>query len=280
MSIVDCFLPWLEKVHQAGLNPRIKAIHLPRLETADDRRGEFCAVELDDGSMGLSYALLDGTLHKLHAADLEGRMAGRDAIEWLRDSSADDLVAATLGFATVNAITRHVFDRAGFKPAASGDSFGGLAPGGGDHVGMVGFFSPIVPRIVATGAALTVLELKPEYAGDFDGYRVTLNREDLAVCNKIICTSTVLLNNTLQSVMSQCTGAERFVLLGPGASCLPDPLFRMGVMALAGAWISDPVAVIDALNSGESWSRHAYKFVLAQNDYPGLDQLLANCQAG
>jgi len=30
-------------------------------------RGEFCAIELDDGSLGLSYALLDDTLERMLA---------------------------------------------------------------------------------------------------------------------------------------------------------------------------------------------------------------------
>jgi hypothetical protein len=33
--------------------------------SASDGKGEFCALELDDGSLGLSYVLLDDTLARL-----------------------------------------------------------------------------------------------------------------------------------------------------------------------------------------------------------------------
>ncbi|ENO95713.1 hypothetical protein C667_17601 [Thauera phenylacetica B4P] len=38
--------------------PRVRALHLPPPEAAESRNGEFCALELDDGALGLSYVLL------------------------------------------------------------------------------------------------------------------------------------------------------------------------------------------------------------------------------
>ena len=38
--------------------PRVRALHLPRPETLDSRRGEFCALELEDGTLGLAFVLL------------------------------------------------------------------------------------------------------------------------------------------------------------------------------------------------------------------------------
>ncbi len=278
MSIAEQFMPYLERIAFAGISARVKAVHLPRLDTADSRRGEFCAIELEDGALGLSYALLDDTLQRLYSSDLPARAVGMDAFELAQAWTRDDRVERSLGFASANAIARRLFDRAGFKPAACGDSFGGLEPATGDHVGMIGFFSPLVPRIVATGAGLTVLELKAELAGNFDGYRVSLDPSDLASCNKVMCTSTVLLNHSLESVLSHCVSASRITVLGPGAGCLPDALFAHGVTALAGSWIDNPTGVIDALASGESWSPHAFKFLLEPAAYPGLEGLLARCQ--
>ena len=71
--------------------------------------------------------------------------------------------------------------------------------------------------------------------------------------------------------------ARHFALIGPGAGCLPDPLFAQGVTLLGGSWISDAPAFAAALASGAEWGRHAFKFALARDAYPGFDALLARC---
>ena len=57
---------WLVDAAQridAALGPaRVKRIVLPPLADRPGKEGEFCAVELDDGSVGLALTLLDGTL--------------------------------------------------------------------------------------------------------------------------------------------------------------------------------------------------------------------------
>jgi hypothetical protein len=47
-----------------------------------------------------------------------------------------------MGLAAANALTRCLFDRAGYRPPASGDSLGALNPQPGDHIGMIGLFTP------------------------------------------------------------------------------------------------------------------------------------------
>ena len=274
MKIVEAFIDCFERAAAAGLRPRVRRVCLPRLEVVDSRRGEFCALELDDGTLGLSYVLLGDTLERLHASVGLEALAGCEALDVARGWASGDSVSRTLGFAAINALTRSLFDRAGFAPTGKADSLGGIQAGPGDHVGMVGHFTPLIPRLLATGARLTVIELKPELLGEREGYRVTSNARELGGCNKVLSTSTVLLNGTLESVLANCRGAEKLVLLGPGASCLPDPLFSRGVHCLAGSWIVDPAGVVESLALGESWSTHARKFVLPREAYPGLEQLL------
>ena len=274
MKIVADFMSCFERAALAGLRPRIRRVCLPRPEVIDSRKGEFCALQLDDGAIGLAYVLLGDTLARLQVSSALDVLAGCDAREVAGGWASADPVTRTLGFAAVNALTRSLFDRVGFAPGEKADSLGGIEPGRGDHVGMVGHFTPLIPRLLASGARLTVIELQPERFADHPGYRVTADDSELLDCNKVLCTSTVLLNDTLDPILARCRGAERLVLLGPGASCLPDPLFSRGIDGLAGSWVVDPVAVVDSLAHGESWSRHARKFVLAQEDYPGLGSLL------
>lgn len=257
--------------------PRVRALHLPPVPWTGSKDGEFGALELETGALGLSYLLLDDTLASIGAA--AGVVQGADPLALLRwwadagDDAAASPARAALGFAAANALTRELFDRAGFVPPAAGDSIGGLDPQPGEPIGMVGYFPPLVKQVLARGARLTVLELRAELAGEREGHTVTLEPQDLAGCTQVLCTSTVLLNHTLERVRAACRAARRFVLVGPGAGCLPDPLFAAGVTALGGTWIRDRDAFVQALATGAPWGGATFKFLLTAADYPGWDRL-------
>jgi hypothetical protein len=275
MNIADEMLQTLARAFTDTPAPRVRALHLPPAKWDGSKDGEFGALELDDGSLGLSYVLLDGTLAALVSGAQGAGLIGADALAVARGWAQGRGAERTLGFAAVNALTRHLFDRAGFVPPAAADSIGGLAPQPGEHIGMVGYFPPLVGQVTACGARLTVLELKAALAGRSDGFRITLDPRALEGCDKLLSTSTVLLNDTLDEVLSHCASARAFAMIGPGASCLPDPLFRRGVTLLGGVWIEQAGAFKHALAAGQPWGRHARKFALARTGYPGIEALLA-----
>src|SRR5690606_14312888 len=107
-----------------------------------------------------------------------------------------------------------------------------------------------------------VLELRADLAGEQPHCTVSLDPAVLRSCDKVLMTSTTLLNHTLDGLLAQCRQASRIALIGPGAGCLPGPLFRAGVTTLAGAWIVDAAAFKQALAIGAPWGRHARKFAL------------------
>lgn len=89
-----------------------------------------------------------------------------------------------------------------------------------------------------------------------------LDPRDLNACDKVLSTSTVLLNHTLDEVLANCRQARRLALIGPGAGCLPGVLFEAGVTTLGGTWITDPSGFKQAMQQGLPWSRFARKFAL------------------
>ena len=153
------------------------------------------------------------------------------------------------------------------------DSIAGLDPQPGEHIGMVGFFPPLVKPVTEHGARLTVLELRADLAGSHPGFEVTLDPAALQACDKVLMTSTVLLNDTLDAVLAHCSRAHVFAMIGPGASCLPDALFARGVTLMGGVWIEQPDAFKMALAAGMPWGPHVRKFALERGDYPGVDAL-------
>jgi uncharacterized protein len=247
----------------------VRALHLPAAPLRDSKDGEFGAIELDDGTLGLSYVLLGGTLAGLNRGGLARGLAGADALSLARRWTDADPAWQALGFAAVNALTRRMFDRAGFVPPPAADSIAGLDPQPGEAVGMVGLFPPLVPQILARGARLTVLELRRELAGAREGYTVSLDPAALAGCRKVLATSTVLLNRSFDAVAEAVRGAAVFALVGPSAGCLPDALFARGVTVVGGTWVGDGPALTAALAAGRPWAGSTRKFSLAAAAYPG-----------
>ena len=278
MSVAYPVRNWLVEAAQridAALGPaRVQRVVLPPLADKPGREGEFCAVQLDDGSVGLAFTLLDGTLAALHARGDRGRV-GRMAMELVRGYAAGDGAARALGLATINALTRRLFDRAGFVSDDSIDSFGSLALEPGDRLGMVGHFTPLIEQARALGIPVTVLELKVELVREEPGLVVTLDPARLAGCNKIVSTSTLLLNDTFEAVAGCWRSADAVAIVGPSAGCPPDPLFAAGVSAVGAAWVIDAEAFLARVAAGEKWDETSRKVTLTPQRYPGLDALLA-----
>ncbi|HRO58824.1 MAG TPA: DUF364 domain-containing protein [Burkholderiaceae bacterium] len=263
-------LELVARIDRRDALPPVAALHLPPAFTRGTREGEFCAVELEGGAIGLSYLLLGDTFDAMQRAQASLRIAGMPARElagWYRDV---DPVRRTLGFAAVNAVSQHWFRQSGFVFDWATDSIGRLDPQPGERIGMIGLFGPLTDRIVAAGARLTVLELDPRKLGDFDGYRVTVNPRELAGCAKVLSTTTILLNDTLGSVLEACRDARWLALVGPGGGCLPDPLFARGVTLLGGTAVVDRDGFAAALTRGEAWSRFARKYCIERERYAGF----------
>ena len=133
--LTDAVLHHLATALGPGPVPRVRALHLPPSPGTGSKDGEFGALELDDGSLGLSYVLLDNTLAQLSQAGLPG-LLGASALDvaqgWRHGSSS----ARTLGFAAVNALSRHVLNRRGIVPPAASAQVGQLCDGPGDADGI------------------------------------------------------------------------------------------------------------------------------------------------
>lgn len=264
-----------QRIDRALGPARVERIVLPPLADRPGREGEFCAVQLDDGSVGLAFALLEDTLAALHAAP-RGRAGRGAAMDLVRGYVSADLPARTLGLAAINALTRRLYDRAGFKPDHAADSFGSLALKPGDRLGMVGHFTPLITQARALGIPVTVLELKADLVREAPGLVVTLEPRRLADCNKFVSTSTLLLNDTFEQVSALWRGADAAAIVGPSAGCPPDALFARGVSAVGTVWIADPQALLGRLAAGEKWGAASAKVTLAPQRYAGLEALLAS----
>lgn len=274
-TIASRYVGLAERIAARLDSPRVRALHLPPPDPAPAKDAEFCAIELDDGAIGFSYVLTDAVAPLLRAAPDAGALAGVEATVLARGFAESDPAKKALGFAAINALSQQLFSRANWLPPAAGDSLGEIEPATGEHIGMIGFFRPLVQRIREARARLTILELRPELAGEHGDFRVTLDPAELASCDKVVSTCTVLLNDTLDAVLAACRNARHFAIVGPTAGCLPDPLFARGVDTIGGRRVVDAKGFRDAFRRGDKWGACAVKYVIARADYPGVDWLLA-----
>ena len=281
-SFATQLLSQLETIAQRFKPSPIARLHVPAdlCESAPARDAAFCAVELQDGSFGLSYLLLGDTLRRMllqpgPAAPLAGRCPLALAHKF---TSADGLERA-LALASINALTDSVWRQIGFEPPRAANSLGDVQLSKVDHLGMIGFFPPLVRQVQAIAARLTVVELDQatvlRQRARFPGVAITLDRSTLATCNVVVGTSTMLLNDTLDAMLAVATAAQRFAVIGPSAGLWPDPLFARGVTLTGGTRIVDGPQFLTAMASGGSWSGAAHKFALSAADWPGWRRLLA-----
>lgn len=267
----------LDAIAQRWPTARVRRLHVPRrAPDAGELDAEFCAIELTDGSFGLSYVMLGNTLQALlaaHGSTSEAPLTGADPMALARRLAGGSEVERAMALAAVNAMTDSVWRRIGYEPPQAGNSLGDVSLGPDDHLGMIGFFPPLVQRVAEAGGRLSVVEMN---AGMVERQRarypqitIGLDRGLLAPCNTVVGTSTMLLNDSLDAMLAAAPHASRFAVIGPSAGLWPDALFERGVTLLGGTRITDPQAFADAMAAGESWSAATRKFAIARDGWPG-----------
>ena len=282
--LASALLAQLQAIAVRFAPARVARLHVPADAPGDaggPKDAKFCAIELEDGAFGLSYILLGDTLDALAGAHAGGglRLAGAEPLQLAQYFSGGSLVERAVALAAINALTDSVWRQVGYQPPPARNSLGDVELGATDHLGMIGFFPPLVRRVLALGGRLSVLELDEAMVRRqqerFPGVHITLERSALLDCNKVVGTSTMLLNDTLDAMLAAAPLAQEFALIGPSAGLWPDALFARGVTLLGGTRVRDGAAFADAMARGTSWSAAATKFAIPRAHWPGWQQLLA-----
>ena len=281
--LANALLSQLESIATRFPPPRVARLHVPA-DAPDDANGpkdaKFCAIELEGGAFGLSYILLGDTLDALTRGHSSGALlplAGADPLLLARRFAGGSLVERAVALAAINALTDSVWRQVGYAPPAARNSLGDVQLDAADHLGMIGFFPPLVRQVQALGARISVLELDEAMVRRqrerFPGVHITLERAALAACNKVVGTSTMLLNDTLDAMLAAAPQAQDFAVIGPSAGLWPDALFARGVTLMGGTRVADGAAFADAMARGASWNAATTKFAISRAQWPGWQQL-------
>ena len=164
---------------------------------------------------------------------------GKDPTSFALEFGTDDPVKEMVGLAAINAISHFAMEKMKVEVDTTSDSLGLLDLSPEDNIGMVGLFMPLMAEVKKTGAKLVILEKKVALIQKFPQLNITLDPSELKSCNKLLCTSTTVLNNSLDEIMAHCAPDAFVSIVGPTAGYFPDPVFARGVDVVGGRMVKD-----------------------------------------
>jgi len=253
--------------------PAVRSLHTPDATASAGQSKKFGVVVLDDGSCGFFFAGLDDTLSHLRVCDPR-EFKGAATLDLVRNCLSTDPLARAVGLGALNALSQHLLRISGFKLDRASDPLGHLDLPSARHVGMVGFFAPLIKVWAGNPGTLTIIEKDPQFLGQSIPFPVTTQTDRLRDCDRVLITGSTLINDTLDDVLSHCDPAAQVALVGPSASCLPDPIFERGVDVVGSTAVSDLAQLMTLLKTGQPWRMGTTKYCITRNQYPGIGKLI------
>lgn len=277
MTIATDYLQLVQTIGTKLEIPPVREIHIAAFNPEPIKNSKFGALELADGTVGLTYTGLGDDLLGLQDHSKYAALVNESPVQLASLYTMDEGWQKVLGMAAINAISQYLFKRSGYSTPTGGKTVSHLALDKGDHVGMVGYFPPLVKQVREMGLPLTVIELDEQWLQQEDQFEVTLQPEKLKDCSKIICTGTVLVNQTIDDLLPHFGNARQIFIVGPTVGCLPDPLFDRGITQLGGCTVLDNAQFLRLWATQEKWRDSTRRYVLNRDTtYPGCLQLMNN----
>jgi len=277
---------------QALQLPAIREVVLPErmlsLSETDAKHDKFGLVVLDDNSCGFFYRLLDIDSQLINQyRDLSNSMSGRSVSDAVKDVKSNDSFQRALALGVINATTQHLHKAAGYWPppktARSSNPDSQHAPTLPIKIGMIGYFRQQVDDLRQLGHQVFVLELNEAFHGVEENLCVSNDITTLDDCDRIYCTASTLINNTLDELLSyfrNLNHTPQIEVVGPSAGCFPDALFSRGATLIGGSVVNDLTRAGACVRAGQPWLDAVSKFSLQMPEYPGYHKLLDRALAG
>jgi len=231
---------------------------------------EFMALGLTGGATGISYVLLPDTKEHEYNLLQPSKYVGQDPREFALNFGSVNPVRERISLAAINAICQHVMRESNFSIDTATDSLGLLSISAGDKLGMVGLFFPLIQSINKIGADLVIIEKNEHLIQKYPELPITLDAAQLSTCNKVLGTSTIILNNTLDAILRHCAPDAWVSIIGPTAGYFPDPLFNRGVDVVGGRVVKDGELFLQLLREQKRWGKATRKICFQKKAYQNM----------
>lgn len=224
----------------------------------------FTGVKLSNGAGGLCATPIKSVPEAVCcpssalAMPTPGKIAGRRALDVLKDLYRTQDLRRALAIATLNALAETLWLRDGPPAHAAlntGDAFEALTLAPGQQVVLVGAFPPYMRELRKRGQPFHVLELdlstlKPE---ELPFYMPAERApEVIPRADVFITTGTTLINGTLEGLLKLLRPGAEAAIIGPTATLITEPFAQRGITVVGGTRVLNPDVLLDLLAEGGS----------------------------
>jgi uncharacterized protein (DUF4213/DUF364 family) len=228
------------------------------------------AITLGGGATGISFVLLPDEKVEEYTALKPSDFIAKNPRRFALKFGSNDPIKEMISLASINAICQHVMRETNFVVDSATDSLGLMSVSAEDRVGMVGLFSGLIKAIRKAGAELVVIEKNERLIQKFPDLPITLDGTKLSTCNKILCTSTTILNNTLDEILAHCSADAFISIIGHTAGYFPDPLFALGVDVVGGRLVKNGSRFLQFLAERKRWGEATQRICFQKKTYAGI----------
>lgn len=239
-----------------------------------NKEDDFGFVILEDGSAGAFYTSFGDSLACLHRGFSQSCAPDIPIEKLIQGFVSQQIAHKALALGAFNALSQHLMRRSGFQPPSTGNSTGLDTLQAGERIGMVGYFCPLVDKLLAKGLQIQIIEKNPQRVTLQPGIALSSRADALRGCRQIICTASVLINDTLDEILQAAPDAQTCHLVGPSGSGLPDVVLARGVASMGGIFFRTATELHERLDKAQNWGDAGQKYRLTAASYPGVDALL------
>ncbi len=203
----------------------------------------YIAVMLEDLRTGVAYTVKRGNQSGCAVFQGARPLAGRSTSDLLAFLESDDTLEVGLGLATANALVNS-------RPtdALPGDVLDAVEFQPSDTVAMIGYFGPLVEPLRPRVARLDIFEEDTEMASDLLRSEAALER--LPNAQVALISSTTIVNDTLDDLLSTSGNCREVVLLGSTTPLLPEAFAGTPVTYLSGITVENPEGILRVVSEG------------------------------
>lgn len=203
----------------------------------------YTAVVLDDKRGGVAFTFREEAKGGCAVFQKLRPLSGRHSSELVALLPSDDPIEAAVGLACANALVN-----VGHPGLREGDILKHLDLRPDDHVGMVGYFEPLVKILEERARSLTIfdrarrashLSRSPEEAED-----------TLPKCQVALITATSIINHTMDQLLEAASDCREVVVLGASTPLLVEAFFPRHVTLLSGVIVLEPQGVLQIVSEG------------------------------
>jgi uncharacterized protein (DUF4213/DUF364 family) len=271
MSLKFEFRKMVNELTTKFVIPPVANIFLPPFyKGGQPKDAQFMAVSLEGGATGISFVLLPDDKMEEYTALQPPAFVKKSPRGFALEFGSDDPIKEMISLASINAICQQVMRETHYTVDSTTDSMGLLAVSAGDRVGMVGLFSGLIEPIKKAGGQLVVIEKNEQLIQKFSDLPITLDPTKLSECNKVLCTSTTILNNSLDEILAHCSPDAFVSIIGPTAGYFPDPLFARGVDVVGGRVVTNGALFLKLLAERKRWGEAAQRICFQKKTYAGI----------